>query len=46
MSIKLVVFDIAGTTLYDNDFVNNDFRNGMQSSGYELTQREVNDVMR
>jgi phosphonatase-like hydrolase len=45
MSIKLVVFDIAGTTLYDNDFVNIAFRNAMQSSGYEVTQREVNDVM-
>lgn len=45
MGIKLVVFDIAGTTLYDNDFVNIAFRNAMQSSGYEITQREVNDVM-
>ena len=45
MSIQLVVFDIAGTTLYDNDFVNIAFRNAMQSSGYEVTQREVNDVM-
>jgi phosphonatase-like hydrolase len=45
MSIKLVVFDIAGTTLYDNDFVNIAFRNAMQFSGYEVTQREVNDVM-
>ena len=45
MSIQLVVFDIAGTTLYDDDFVNIAFRNAMQSSGYEVTQREVNDVM-
>jgi phosphonatase-like hydrolase len=45
MSIQLVVFDIAGTTLYDNDFVNVAFRNAMQQFGYEVSQREVNDVM-
>jgi phosphonatase-like hydrolase len=45
MPVQLVVFDIAGTTLFDKDFVNIAFRNAMQSSGYEVTQREVNDVM-
>jgi phosphonatase-like hydrolase len=45
MSIQLVVFDIAGTTLYDNDFVNIAFRNAMQQFGYEVSQREVNEVM-
>lgn len=45
MAIQLVVFDIAGTTLYDNDFVNIAFRDAMQHCGYEVSQREVNDVM-
>lgn len=45
MSIQLVVFDIAGTTLYDNDFVNIAFRNAMQQFGYEVSQRDVNEVM-
>ncbi len=45
MPVQLVVFDIAGTTLFDKDFVNIAFRNAMSAHGYEVSHREVNDVM-
>ncbi len=45
MKIELVVFDIAGTTLYDDNSVNVAFRQAMDSAGYPVSEREVNDVM-
>lgn len=43
--IQLAIFDIAGTTLYDNHFVNSAFQNAMQQKGYEVSPHEVNEVM-
>lgn len=43
--IKLVVFDIAGTILYDNHFVHQSLINAMSSFGYKVSLEEVNNVM-
>lgn len=45
MSIKLVIFDMAGTTVHDKDNVNVAFRDAMSESGIEVTRDEVNEVM-
>lgn len=37
MQIKLVVFDIAGTTVKDDDFVAHAFRNAFIRNGYDVT---------
>jgi phosphonatase-like hydrolase len=45
MAIKLAVFDMAGTTVYDKGFVHIAFIQGMQSKGFEVTHDEVNPLM-
>ncbi len=45
MSIKLVIFDMAGTTVHDKDNVNIAFQDAMSESGIEVNRKEVNEVM-
>ena len=41
----LVVFDIAGTTVTDNDSVNDAFRGALEKAGYPVAAEEVNYIM-
>jgi phosphoglycolate phosphatase-like HAD superfamily hydrolase len=43
--IKLVVFDMAGTTMKDKDYVGIVFQQAMQFSGNELSVEKVNPYM-
>ncbi len=43
--IELVVFDMAGTTLYDGDAVNASFRAALAAAGVEAAPAEVDRVM-
>jgi phosphonatase-like hydrolase len=43
--IKLVVFDIAGTTLYDENYVHQSLIKAMSSFGYSISTEEANNVM-
>ncbi|MHA4738063.1 HAD-IA family hydrolase [Dyadobacter sp. MSC1_007] len=45
MSIELVVFDMAGTTVSDKNFVAIAFREAMQSEGYNIAIEDVNPLM-
>ncbi len=45
MSVKLVVFDMAGTTVKDKNFVGLAFQKAMESYGYEIAVEEVNPIM-
>lgn len=45
MSIELVVFDMAGTTVRDKNFVGIAFQQAMQSEGYDIAIAEVNPLM-
>jgi phosphonatase-like hydrolase len=45
MSIKLVVFDMAGTTVKDEDKVADTFSSAMQKYGYEVSVEDVNPLM-
>ena len=45
MSIELVVFDMAGTTVKDKNFVGIAFQQAMQSQGYEIAIENVNPLM-
>lgn len=45
MSIELVVFDMAGTTVQDDDAVHNSLRQALAENGVEVTRDEVNAVM-
>jgi hydroxymethylpyrimidine pyrophosphatase-like HAD family hydrolase len=45
MQTKLVVFDIAGTTVTDNDNVNDAFRGAFEKAGYPVALAAVNHVM-
>ncbi len=45
MTIELVVFDIAGTTVNDDASVNRLLRAALLSSGITVSQAEVNEVM-
>ena len=45
MPIKLAVFDMAGTTVYDKGFVHQAFIKGMESQGFEAGYDEVNVLM-
>jgi phosphonatase-like hydrolase len=44
-SIDLVVFDMAGTTIRDDDAVNRVFRTVMESEGLTITESDANAVM-
>lgn len=43
--IELVVFDLAGTTVYDGDAVNTCFRAALSAAGLTLAPEAVNEVM-
>jgi phosphonatase-like hydrolase len=45
MKVKMVVFDMAGTTVEDSDNVHQSFIDAMKSKGYDVTRDEVNKVM-
>jgi phosphonatase-like hydrolase len=45
MEIKLFVFDLAGTTIHDNDDVNFVLRYTLEKEGIKVSRKEVNDVM-
>ena len=45
MSIELVVFDMAGTTVRDKNFVGIAFRQAMLSQGYEIAIENINPLM-
>ena len=45
MGIKLVVFDIAGTTVTDNGNVNDVFRKAFSNAGIDVEANDVNGVM-
>lgn len=45
MKIELVVFDMAGTTIRDDDAVNRCLRQAMAAGGIEVSRDEVNEVM-
>ncbi len=45
MPIKLAVFDMAGTTVYDKGFVHQAFIQGMESQGFQAEYDEVNVLM-
>ena len=42
---KMVVFDMAGTTVEDNDDVHQSLINAMDSKGYKITREDANQVM-
>jgi phosphonatase-like hydrolase len=45
MPIKLVVFDMAGTTVKDNDNVHASLQKAFEMEGITVSRNEVNDVM-
>ena len=45
MKFELVVFDIAGTTVTDNDNVNDAFRGAFEIEGYPVALADVNHIM-
>lgn len=45
MSIKLVVFDMAGTTVKDENYVGLAFQEAMGNSGYVVSLQNVNPIM-
>jgi len=45
MRIELVVFDMAGTTVYDGDAVNVCLRAALEAAGCAVTREMVNEVM-
>ncbi|RZM23639.1 MAG: HAD family hydrolase [Pedobacter sp.] len=45
MGIKLVVFDIAGTTLKDNDEVSKTFQSALKSHGFDIALKLINPLM-
>ncbi len=45
MTIGLVVFDIAGTTVADRGNINEAFRNAFSNAGYEVVPKDVDAVM-
>jgi phosphonatase-like hydrolase len=42
---KMVVFDMAGTTVEDNDNVHESLMNAMSAKGYKITREDANRVM-
>lgn len=45
MQIELVVFDMAGTTVKDDDAVNACFRAAFAEAGFSIAESEINSVM-
>ena len=44
-NVELIIFDMAGTTVYDGDAVHNCLSNAIRELGLEVTRDEVNRVM-
>jgi len=45
MAIKLVVFDMAGTTVVDRNFVGEAFSKAMRQHGYDVPDHRINPIM-
>lgn len=45
MAIKLVVFDMAGTTVKDENYVGYAFQQAMKNFGYEIPLKDINPIM-
>jgi phosphonatase-like hydrolase len=45
MAIKLVVFDMAGTTVKDDDYVGKAFQEALFKYGYQVSIEEINPLM-
>jgi phosphonatase-like hydrolase len=45
MAIELVVFDMAGTTVKDENYVGLAFQKAMKSQGYDVLTEQVNPIM-
>src|SRR5579859_5042079 len=45
MGVELVVFDMAGTTVYDGDAVNRCLQAALAEAGVEVTRDAINEVM-
>lgn len=45
MSVKLVVFDMAGTTVKDKNYVGLAFQQAMKAHGHEVSIEEINPMM-
>lgn len=45
MPIKLIVFDMAGTTVKDNDNVSKAFQSALQKYGYHISIKDINPIM-
>ncbi|GAC1526231.1 MAG: hypothetical protein NVS3B15_01990 [Sediminibacterium sp.] len=45
MNAALVIFDIAGTTVFDNGNINAAFRSAFAGAGVEVTAADVDKVM-
>lgn len=45
MAIKLVVFDMAGTTVRDKNYVGKSFTEAMRKQGYNVSVEDVNPIM-
>ena len=45
MGIKLVIFDMAGTTVDDKDYVSEALAKGFEKQGYDITVEDANSVM-
>lgn len=43
--IKMVVFDMAGTTVHDEDFVHQALADALKAAGFDTTRDEINAVM-
>ncbi|MFB6247185.1 MAG: phosphonatase-like hydrolase [Salinibacter sp.] len=43
--LELVVFDMAGTTVYDDDFVHRALQGALRDAGVDVTREDVNAVM-
>lgn len=44
-AIKLIVFDMAGTTVHDEDFVHQALASALEAAGFETTRDAINAVM-
>ena len=44
-AIKLIVFDMAGTTVHDEDFVHQALADALKAAGFETTRDDINAVM-
>ncbi len=45
MNIKLVIFDIAGTTVVDSGNINEAFKNAFSNAGYNVNPADIDKVM-